>query len=193
MAEADREYGFDRILLLGGAEARDRVAAELSRRLERKLAGSEALPMTATLAEVLDAVEERHAQVERAEELADFFHRSPNRRDYLARAIEPEAELADWEARRAEKRALITQLEAELAADERIVFANDDVVVLCPYWSGAPYEMLVIPRVHEPHLQDATPESLAAVGIDLDAAVPLAADFGVVAGQGKQFTVAAGL
>ena len=34
--------------------------------------------------------------VERADELADFFHRSPNRRDYLARAIEPAAELADW-------------------------------------------------------------------------------------------------
>jgi UDPglucose--hexose-1-phosphate uridylyltransferase len=66
---------------------------------------------------------------------------------------------------------LCTTIEAELAADERVVFANDDVVVLCPYWSGAPYELLILPRQHEPHLQDATPESLAAVGIALRDAV----------------------
>jgi len=69
LAEADREQGFDRILLLGGGEARDKVAAELSRRLERKLAGSEALDMSAKPADVLRAIEEVHARVERAEEI----------------------------------------------------------------------------------------------------------------------------
>ncbi len=77
---------------------------------------------------------------------------------------------------------LCTTVEAELAADERVVFANDDVAVLCPYWSGVPYEMLVIPRVHEPHMQDASPESLAAVGIALrDALGHLNAALGDVA------------
>ena len=66
---------------------------------------------------------------------------------------------------------LCTTVEAEIAADERVVFANDDVVVLCPFWSGAPFELLIIPRQHEPHLQDASDESLAAVGVALRDAI----------------------
>jgi UDPglucose--hexose-1-phosphate uridylyltransferase len=66
---------------------------------------------------------------------------------------------------------LCTTVEAEIAADERVVFANDEVVVLCPFWSGTPYELLIIPRQHEPHLQDASDESLAAVGIALRDAI----------------------
>ena len=50
---------------------------------------------------------------------------------------------------------LCTTVEAELSADERVVFANDDVAVIAPYWSGVPYEMLIVPRHHEGHLQDA--------------------------------------
>ncbi|MGI9645449.1 MAG: galactose-1-phosphate uridylyltransferase [Ilumatobacteraceae bacterium] len=60
---------------------------------------------------------------------------------------------------------LCTTVEAELSADHRVVLANDDVVVVSPYWSGTPYELLVIPRRHEPHLQDADDTSLRAVGI----------------------------
>ena len=59
---------------------------------------------------------------------------------------------------------LCTTVEAELATGERIVFANDDVAVICPYWSGSPYELLIVPRRHELHLQDSDDESLAAVG-----------------------------
>lgn len=66
---------------------------------------------------------------------------------------------------------LCTTVEAEIAADERVVFANDDVAVLCPFWSGTPYELLIIPRQHETHLQDASDESLAAVGIALRDAI----------------------
>ncbi|NNE12415.1 MAG: galactose-1-phosphate uridylyltransferase [Ilumatobacter sp.] len=59
---------------------------------------------------------------------------------------------------------LCTTVEAELATRERVVFANDDVAVLCPYWSGGPYELLIVPRRHELHLQDADEASLRAVG-----------------------------
>lgn len=77
---------------------------------------------------------------------------------------------------------LCTTVEAELSADERVVFANDDVAVIAPYWSGVPYEMLVVPRHHEGHLQDAPDESLAAVGIALrDALGHLNAELGDVA------------
>jgi len=57
-----------------------------------------------------------------------------------------------------------TTIDAEEAADERVVFSDDDVVCIAPYWSGAPYELLIIPRRHESHLQSADDASLAAVG-----------------------------
>ena len=59
---------------------------------------------------------------------------------------------------------LCTTVEAELATGERVVFANDDVAVICPYWSGSPYELLIVPRRHEGHLQSAGDGSLEAVG-----------------------------
>ncbi|MEZ5257615.1 MAG: HIT domain-containing protein [Ilumatobacteraceae bacterium] len=52
-----------------------------------------------------------------------------------------------------------------------MVLANDDCVVICPFWSGSPYEMLVIPRSHEVHLQDSGSEELSAVGRALRDAV----------------------
>ena len=59
---------------------------------------------------------------------------------------------------------ICTTIEAELADGERVVFADDDVVCIAPFWSGAPYELLLMPRRHELHLQDADPESLEAMG-----------------------------
>jgi UDPglucose--hexose-1-phosphate uridylyltransferase len=59
---------------------------------------------------------------------------------------------------------LCTTLEAEEAARHRVVYADDRVVVVCPYWSGTPYEMLVLPRAHEVHVTDAVPADVAAVG-----------------------------
>ena len=59
---------------------------------------------------------------------------------------------------------ICTTIEAELAADERVVFATDDVVCIAPFWSGAPFELLLMPRRHEAHLQDADPASLDAMG-----------------------------
>jgi UDPglucose--hexose-1-phosphate uridylyltransferase len=55
-------------------------------------------------------------------------------------------------------------LEAEVRAGHRLVAEDDRVVVVCPFWSGAPYEMLVVPRNHEVHLQEATPPDVVAVG-----------------------------
>ncbi len=59
---------------------------------------------------------------------------------------------------------LCTTVEAEMATGDRIVFANDDVAVICPYWSGSPYELLIVPLRHELHLQDADDDSLEATG-----------------------------
>ena len=59
---------------------------------------------------------------------------------------------------------LCATVSAELDAGVRIVRTDDRVVVLCPYWSATPYELLVIPRAHEAHLADASPGDLVAVG-----------------------------
>jgi UDPglucose--hexose-1-phosphate uridylyltransferase len=76
-------------------------------------------------------------------------------------------EIAEEEAgfRRFEGSCLLcTTLEAEEAAGHRVVYADERVVVVCPYWSGTPYEMLVLPRAHQVHVTDAEPPDVAAVG-----------------------------
>jgi UDPglucose--hexose-1-phosphate uridylyltransferase len=47
---------------------------------------------------------------------------------------------------------------------QRVVAARERVVALCPYWSGQPYELLVVPREPVAHLDRAAPADLAAVG-----------------------------
>jgi UDPglucose--hexose-1-phosphate uridylyltransferase len=59
---------------------------------------------------------------------------------------------------------LCTTVEAELAAVHRVVHQDDHVVVLAPYWSGTPFELLVVPVSHDAHLTKARPRDLAAVG-----------------------------
>jgi len=59
---------------------------------------------------------------------------------------------------------ICTTIEAELATGERVVFADDDVVCITPFWSGAPFELLLMPRRHELHIQDADPISIESMG-----------------------------
>jgi UDPglucose--hexose-1-phosphate uridylyltransferase len=59
---------------------------------------------------------------------------------------------------------LCTMAEAERAAGERVIHDGDGVLVVCPYWSGTPFEMLVVPDAHGPHLTGADGDDLAAVG-----------------------------
>jgi UDPglucose--hexose-1-phosphate uridylyltransferase len=54
--------------------------------------------------------------------------------------------------------------DAEEEAVHRIVHADERVVVISPFWAGSPYELLIIPRRHGPHLFRADDEDLAAVG-----------------------------
>ena len=59
---------------------------------------------------------------------------------------------------------LCAVIEAEESVKHRVVSLDDEVAVICPFWSGNPYEMLVIPRSHEAHLYQAYPSDLDAVG-----------------------------
>jgi UDPglucose--hexose-1-phosphate uridylyltransferase len=59
---------------------------------------------------------------------------------------------------------MCTTAEAELEARFRVVHEDDLTVVVCPFWSGTPYELLVIPRSHEGHLHRAAGADVNAVG-----------------------------
>lgn len=61
--------------------------------------------------------------------------------------------------------ALCSLVAAELDADYRVVHDDDAALTVCPFWSGVPYEMLVIPKTHHGHLIDADDATLTGVGI----------------------------
>ena len=59
---------------------------------------------------------------------------------------------------------LCATVEAELADGVRVVYVDERVAVICPFWSGSPFEMIAIPRHHEGHLQDSDEADLSALG-----------------------------
>jgi UDPglucose--hexose-1-phosphate uridylyltransferase len=54
-------------------------------------------------------------------------------------------------------------LDQELAEGSRVVWADRHFAVLCPYASRYPFELLVLPRRHEPAFVQATPDEAAAL------------------------------
>ena len=60
---------------------------------------------------------------------------------------------------------LCATVEAERVDGKRVVLETEESLVLCPYWSGMPYELLIIPKHHDAHLTDASTDSLHSVGI----------------------------
>lgn len=59
---------------------------------------------------------------------------------------------------------LCTVLEAEEEAGHRVIQADGRHVLIAPFWSGTPYEMLLLPRIHQPWVHKAEPQDLAAIG-----------------------------
>ena len=59
---------------------------------------------------------------------------------------------------------LCTTVDAEEAEGYRVIYADERVVVVCPFWSAVPYEMLVVPRAHTPHLYRSPPTTWSSVG-----------------------------
>ena len=59
---------------------------------------------------------------------------------------------------------LCTMNDAEESASHRVVHSDDRVIVVCPFWSGSPFEMLAVAKTHETHMARATPQDVVAVG-----------------------------
>lgn len=79
-------------------------------------------------------------------------------------------ELADEQARFgrfAGSCLLCTTIDAEESENYRVIYSDDRVIVICPFWSATPYEMLVIPRSHGAHLHHSLTEDLVSVGLAL--------------------------
>lgn len=58
---------------------------------------------------------------------------------------------------------LCATIEAEEWARIRLVLSTNHTIVICPFWSGNPYEMLILPRSHEPHFATAGNAELASI------------------------------
>ena len=71
---------------------------------------------------------------------------------------------------------LCATVEAEMMDGTRVVLADDRVVAVAPFWAGTPYELLVIPRAHEAHLQGSAPADLVAVGRTIRSALAILAE-----------------
>ncbi len=66
---------------------------------------------------------------------------------------------------------LCTTIDAELSDKERVVLQTEHAVVICPFWSSGPYELLIIPRSHDLHLNDTDDDELVSIGIAIRDAV----------------------
>ena len=77
---------------------------------------------------------------------------------------------------------LCATVETEFVDGKRVLFANDHVLAVCPFWGGVPYELLLIPRHHDLHLTDSDEPTLRAMGVAIrDAVVSLREVHGDVA------------
>lgn len=59
---------------------------------------------------------------------------------------------------------LCATVQAELDAGHRVVERTDQATVIAPFWSGSPFELLVIPNAHSGHLHRSEPDTLAGIG-----------------------------
>jgi UDPglucose--hexose-1-phosphate uridylyltransferase len=66
---------------------------------------------------------------------------------------------------------LCAAADAEEGAGHRLVISDETTVVVCPFWSAVPYEMLLVPRQHCAHLHRSPPDVLAGVGVAIRTAL----------------------
>jgi UDPglucose--hexose-1-phosphate uridylyltransferase len=66
---------------------------------------------------------------------------------------------------------LCATIEAERVDNKRVVLESEHAVVVTPYWSGSPYELLIIPESHDTHLTDSSDDVLTAIGIAIRDAI----------------------
>jgi UDPglucose--hexose-1-phosphate uridylyltransferase len=71
---------------------------------------------------------------------------------------------------------LCTTADAEETMGWRVIVSNERTMVICPFWSSVPYEMLVIPKTHTSHLHHSSTDDLVSVGHALRSALRMLRD-----------------
>jgi UDPglucose--hexose-1-phosphate uridylyltransferase len=71
---------------------------------------------------------------------------------------------------------LCATAEAERDSGHRVLFADERITAICPFWSGTPYEVLLIPQQHGTHLERAEAEDVEAMGVAIRDALRLLRD-----------------
>lgn len=66
---------------------------------------------------------------------------------------------------------LCATIDAERVDNKRVVLESEHAIVVTPYWSGSPYELLIIPESHDAHLTDSSDDVLTAIGIAIRDAI----------------------
>lgn len=66
---------------------------------------------------------------------------------------------------------LCATIDAERVDNKRVVLESEHAVVVTPYWSGSPYELLIIPASHDAHLTDSSDDVVTAIGIAIRDAI----------------------
>lgn len=64
---------------------------------------------------------------------------------------------------------LLDYAEEELRREERVVWHNDDWIVVVPHWATWPFETLLLPRFPAPRLTDVAPAQVASLAAALQA------------------------
>lgn len=59
---------------------------------------------------------------------------------------------------------LCTTVEAEMESGHRLVHVDEEILAVCPFWSGTPYEVLLLPRTHSAFVNRAGASSVEAMG-----------------------------
>lgn len=62
---------------------------------------------------------------------------------------------------------LCTTVQAEGEAGHRVVHEDDTALAVCPFWSGTPFEVMIIPKTHQPHLHLGAPDDVGSIGATL--------------------------
>lgn len=60
---------------------------------------------------------------------------------------------------------LCATIDAERVDNKRVVLDTEDTLVVAPYWSGSPYELLIIPTSHDAHITDSSEGLLTGIGL----------------------------
>lgn len=66
---------------------------------------------------------------------------------------------------------LCSTVDAELSLQDRIVLEDSDTITISPFWASQPYEMLIIPKVHQEHLHKASDSELESIAASVKEAL----------------------